>query len=75
MSDNTIIVDARGLVPPQPLVKILEAASQMPPGTQLQAHTDRRPMHLYPLLEERGFMAESQQQPDGSFITNIRWRQ
>src|ERR1035441_5609606 len=48
-------VGARGLEPPQPLVKILEALASLPADAQLCARTDRRPMHLYAQLEERGF--------------------
>jgi uncharacterized protein (DUF2249 family) len=67
-----IEVDARGLEPPQPLVTILESLAELPAGAQLRAHTDRRPMHLYAQLEERGFTGESEEQNDGSFITKIR---
>ena len=67
-------VDARGLEPPQPLVKILEALAGLPPGAELRAHTDRRPMHLYPQLAERGFAAETEEQSDGSYLTHIRAR-
>ncbi|HZQ45713.1 MAG TPA: DUF2249 domain-containing protein [Verrucomicrobiae bacterium] len=67
-------LDARGLEPPQPMVNILEALSALPAGAQLRAHTDRRPVHLYPMLEERGFTAQTEEQSDGSFITNIRQR-
>ena len=67
-------VDARGLEPPQPMVKILEALDGLPAATRLHARTDRRPMHLYPLLEARGFAGESEEQSDGSFITHIRHR-
>jgi uncharacterized protein (DUF2249 family) len=69
-----IEVDARGLEPPQPLVKILEALAALPEGARLRALTDRRPMHLYAQLEERGFVGESEEQKDGSFITNVRRR-
>jgi len=64
-------VDARGLEPPQPLAKILQAVATLPADTRLRAYTDRRPMHLYPKLAERGFVGESEEQPDGSFITHI----
>ncbi|HWQ91635.1 MAG TPA: DUF2249 domain-containing protein [Clostridia bacterium] len=67
-------VDARGLEPPQPLVTILEAVAALPAGSELRALTDRRPMHLYPQLEERGFTGETTQHDDGSFITHIRAR-
>jgi TusA-related sulfurtransferase len=67
-------VDARGLEPPQPLVKILEALATLPEGARLRARTDRRPMHLYAQLEERGFVGESEEQEDGSFVTHVRRR-
>jgi uncharacterized protein (DUF2249 family) len=67
-------VDARGLEPPQPLEVILEAVAALPPNAELQAHTDRKPMHLYTQLIERGFTGQSEEQPDGSFITHIRRR-
>jgi len=65
-------VDARGLEPPQPMVKILEALVALPAGAELRARTERRPMHLYPHLEERGFTAATEEQPDGTFLTHIR---
>ena len=67
-------VDARGLEPPQPLVKILEALATLPKGAQLRAYTDRRPMHLYAQLDERGFVGESEEQKDGSFVTHVHRR-
>lgn len=69
-----IEVDARGLEPPQPMVKILEALTNLPAKTGIRAHTDRRPMHLYAHLEERGFVGETTEQTDGSFLTHIRRR-
>jgi len=75
MSDDVtsiVEVDARGLEPPQPMVKILETLATLPNGAELRAHTNRRPIHLYPHLEERGFIGESKEQNDGSFITHIR---
>jgi uncharacterized protein (DUF2249 family) len=68
---ETVDVDARGLEPPQPLVKILEALSALPDGADCLARTDRRPMHLYAQLAERGFTGQTEEQEDGSFITRI----
>jgi uncharacterized protein (DUF2249 family) len=65
-------VDARGLEPPQPMVKILEALTMLPEGAALRASTDRRPIHLYPVLEARGFTGETEEQANGSFLTIIR---
>lgn len=71
---TTIDLDVRGLEPPEPLVKILEAVAALPEKTDLRAHTDRRPVHLYSQLEERGYTSESEEQSDGSFVTLIRAR-
>jgi uncharacterized protein (DUF2249 family) len=68
---QVVALDVRQLEPPQPLVQIREALATLPHGTVLQAHTGRRPMHLYPQLEARGFAGESVAQPDGSFSTHI----
>ena len=73
-SPEIVEVDARGLEPPQPLVKILESLAALPAGAELRAWTDRRPMHLYAQLEERGFAAATEEQPNGSFLTHIRRR-
>jgi uncharacterized protein (DUF2249 family) len=70
--EEFVELDARGLEPPQPLVTILEALGGLPDGATLRAHTDRRPMHLYAQLADRGFTGESEEQSDGSFITDIR---
>lgn len=67
-------VDARGLEPPQPMVRILEALTTLPSQAALRARTDRRPIHLYPLLEARGFAGTSEEQADGSYVTLIRGR-
>jgi uncharacterized protein (DUF2249 family) len=69
---SSLDMDARGLEPPQPMVRILEALDAVPAGGVLRARTDRRPMHLFAQLEARGFSGESIEQSDGSFITHIR---
>jgi uncharacterized protein (DUF2249 family) len=73
-STDILEVDARGLEPPQPLVKILESLAALPAGMELRAWTDRRPMHLYAQLEERGFAAVTEEQLNASFLTHIRRR-
>ena len=74
METTAIQLDARGLEPPQPMMKILEAVSVLPTGATLVAHTERQPLLLYPLLEQRGFTYETTPQSDGSHITHIRHR-
>jgi uncharacterized protein (DUF2249 family) len=72
LTADIVEVDARGLEPPQPMVKILEALNGLADGAALRARTDRRPIHLYAMLDARGFTALSEEQSDGSFITHIR---
>ena len=69
---NTIDLDVRGLPPPEPMVRVLQAVADLPPVAVVHARTDRRPMHLLLQLESRGFRAECEEQPDGSFLTLIR---
>jgi uncharacterized protein (DUF2249 family) len=71
-SGDIVEVDACGLEPPMPMVKILEAVASLPPGAALRARTDRRPIHLHAQLKERGFAANSEEQADGTFVTHIR---
>lgn len=41
-------------MPPEPMVRILEAIAAMPPGEVLFALLDREPMFLFPELAQRG---------------------
>jgi len=68
---STFELDARGLEPPQPMVRILETLTSLPEDGLLLARTDRRPMHLYAQLEARGFKGETEEHADGGFITKI----
>lgn len=71
-SAEVLELDVRGLEPPEPMVQILEALPMLPRRAQLMARTDRRPVHLLPQLEERGFTGEPEEQSDGSYVTMIR---
>lgn len=62
-------IDARGLEPPEPLVRILDALASLPAGATLRARTDREPCHLFGEAEQRGFRHDCKEQPDGSWIT------
>ena len=74
MEPQPIQLDARGLEPPQPMMKILEAIAALSADATLAAHTDRQPLLLYPMLEQRGFTYETIKQSDGSHLTHIRRR-
>jgi uncharacterized protein (DUF2249 family) len=66
---NFLQVDARGLEPPEPLVRILSALETLPAGLPLRALTDREPCHLFGEAQQRGFKHECVEQPDHSWIT------
>ena len=68
-ADDGIEVDARGLEPPEPLIRILSALESLPAGATLRARTDREPCHLLGEARQRGFRHESNAQPDGSWLT------
>jgi hypothetical protein len=72
MNAPVVILDARGLEPPEPMIRILEALNSLPGDAVLQAHTDRRPIHLLPMLEHRGFHGDTTADPERGFITLIR---
>jgi len=48
-------IDVRGLPPPEPMVRVLECLDGLAPGDTLTVLHERRPMFLYPQLDERGF--------------------
>lgn len=67
--EGRLEIDVRGLEPPEPLVRILDALESLPAGVALHAHTDREPCHLFGESEQRGFRNDCREQPDGSWIT------
>ena len=55
IGDGRVVLDVRGLEPPQPMLQVLREIEQLGPAGELEVHHDRRPTFLYPLLEHRGF--------------------
>jgi uncharacterized protein (DUF2249 family) len=68
-ADGIQQLDARGLEPPEPLIRILSALESLPAGVRLRALTDRQPCHLFGEAEERGFRHDSTAQSDGTWVT------
>jgi uncharacterized protein (DUF2249 family) len=66
---SDVDVDARGLEPPEPLIRILNALESASAGATVRARTDREPCHLFGEATQRGFHHESRAQPDGSWLT------
>jgi uncharacterized protein (DUF2249 family) len=56
-----VTIDVSELVPPEPMIKILEALESMPEGGVLLVRHVRRPMHLYPRLDEMGYRHDTRE--------------
>lgn len=65
------MLDNRGLEPPLPMVRTLEAYERLTPGATLLIHNDRIPVYLLPQLDERGAEYLVDPQPDGSARVEI----
>lgn len=68
---DPILLDLRGLEPPQPMMRVLEELEVLPAGGVILAQTRFRPIHLLEILAQRGFVGDSAEQPDGSWETVI----
>lgn len=63
--DGVVVLDVRGLEPPEPLVRTLAALEKLPEGDALVQINVRVPRFLLPQLRERGFTWEiREQEPD-----------
>ena len=49
------LLDVRGLEPPEPFERVLEALDLLGAGDQLKVVIDRRPVPLFRALERNGF--------------------
>ncbi len=67
-----IVLDVRGLEPPEPMVRVLKALDRLAPGQRLEVRHGRRPTLLYPQLEERGFVHETDEPESGLVRIVIR---
>lgn len=58
---QTVTIDVSDLVPPEPMVRILETMEQLSPGQTLLVHHARRPVYLYPRLDALGYRHETRE--------------
>lgn len=65
-------LDARGLMPPEPMVLTLENLEQLPAGEVLEIRTDREPLLLYRELDSRGHRYRATPLPGGEYRVLIR---
>jgi TusA-related sulfurtransferase len=65
-------IDARGLEPPEPMEKVLQALALLRPGQTIRLLLHREPFPLYPLLADRGYRHDTRIEADGSYVILIR---
>jgi tRNA 2-thiouridine synthesizing protein A len=70
-----IVLDARGLEPPEPLVRTMEALDQLGPAERLLVLLPREPYPLYRALELNGFGWQTVCRPDGTVEVLIQRQQ
>ncbi len=68
---NDTELDNRGLEPPMPMVRTLEALENLPDGGTLTIHNDRVPIYLLPQLGDMGVSYTIEEFPDGSAKVRI----
>ncbi|HMV19289.1 MAG TPA: DUF2249 domain-containing protein [Zoogloea sp.] len=69
-----VIVDARGLMPPQPMHLTLEALDTLPAGGEVILLLYREPTPLYDVLIRNGYVYRAESTPGGEFAIHIRHR-
>jgi uncharacterized protein (DUF2249 family) len=69
-----LVLDVRGLEPPLPMVRVLERLDSLAGDEQLEVIHERRPLFLYPQLDERGFAHETDEPETGVVRIRIRRR-
>ena len=67
--EGPLVLDVRGLRPPEPLERTLEALEDMPAGRSLLQLNDRVPAFLLPLLDERGYRYRIGEDERGTLVT------
>ena len=68
-----LLLDVRGLEPPEPLVRVLGALEDLAPDRRLKLVIDLEPRPLYLILKSSGYGYEAQATPAGAFEILI-WR-
>lgn len=66
-----IKIDTRGLEPPEPMERVLDALSQLKLGATLSMLVDREPRPLFRILDKNGFAWELKPGPEYSFEVRI----
>jgi uncharacterized protein (DUF2249 family) len=69
-----LLVDGRGLEPPEPMARVLDALDGLSPGQRLLFLIHLEPRPLFRVLHQNGYEYRCTPDPDGSFRVLI-WHQ
>lgn len=72
MSGATKVIDARGLMPPEPMDLTLAALDDLPPDGEVVLLLYREPVPLYRILRDNGFGYRTESSDDGTYAIHIR---
>lgn len=67
-----IRIDARGMEPPEPFERVMEALSELEPGEEILLILPREPYPLYRVLERNGYAWKATWFDDGRCEILIR---
>jgi uncharacterized protein (DUF2249 family) len=70
--ERTVTLDVRGLEPPQPMVLVLQRLETLGQDEELEIIHSRRPVFLYPQLDDRGFVHATDEPEPGVVRIVIR---
>lgn len=70
-----LVIDARGLEPPEPMVRVLESLDQLHFGERMLLLIHREPRTLLRLLDRNGYDARCESDADGVFRVVIWQRE
>ncbi|MES2300381.1 MAG: DUF2249 domain-containing protein [Pseudomonadota bacterium] len=65
------LLDARGLEPPEPMVRVLAVLALLVPRARICMLIEREPGPLYPILAERGFAFRTEARADMLYEVTI----
>lgn len=71
-SPSPVVVDARGLMPPEPMNLTLEALDCLPTDGEVILMLYREPGPLYDILRRNGFSYRTETASNGEFHVHIR---
>ena len=76
MSTNPpeLFLDLRGLYPPEPMERVLDALANLQTGQQLRMLIDREPHPLFRILERNDYLFRSSETSPGLFEVVIQER-